>query len=391
MNVSLHPSTDSSNTTTQALSWATQPDEDSQTLLEAIPFIPQGLDKGWFGKISTTTILLLGTFGNVMTVIILRRLRSGWSAMNVYLTALALSDTAMLCSAALPMWMRKVLAYDVYASHAVVCKVCMWVVTSTANLSAWLLVALTAQRAASVVWPHRVSVICTRHKSVVVIVVITVVCSALQLHTVYAADVVRLGTGSGTKRRCTFGSIGYQEFWVNVWVKVNMFLYSVLPCVCLVVSNAVLGWKLTVSVKEAREKLSTGRELGQESCSRRKNASSVTITIIIVSAAFVVVTIPFMIYSNLFYGYVAKYPEAREIHFFLYDFFFVFGLSNFAWNFYLYCLTGSRFRGEFWKIVCGCRVSVSSSVSSTEGSYYVTEKSQVSEGGTRGTEIDDDF
>ena len=32
-------------------------------------------------------------------------------------------------------------------------------------LSAWLLVALTAQRAASVVWPHRVNVICTRHKS----------------------------------------------------------------------------------------------------------------------------------------------------------------------------------------------------------------------------------
>ena len=45
-------------------------------------------------------VLLFGTFGNVMTVIILRRLRSGWSAMNVYLTALALSDTGVLYNAA---------------------------------------------------------------------------------------------------------------------------------------------------------------------------------------------------------------------------------------------------------------------------------------------------
>ena len=67
-------------------------------------------------------VLLFGTFGNVMTVTILRRLRSGWSAMNVYLTALALSDTAMLYSGALPTWSRKVLDYDVYASHVVVCK-----------------------------------------------------------------------------------------------------------------------------------------------------------------------------------------------------------------------------------------------------------------------------
>ena len=100
------------NTTIPPLSNTADPDDD-QTILEVIPVITSALDDGWFGKIGTTAILLLGTFGNVMTVIILRRLRSGWSAMNVYLTALALSDTAMLYSVALPMWTRKVLDYDV--------------------------------------------------------------------------------------------------------------------------------------------------------------------------------------------------------------------------------------------------------------------------------------
>ena len=117
--------------------------EDDQTVLEVIPFITDGLDGGWFGKISTTLIILFGTFGNVMTVIILRRLRSGWSAMNVYLTALALSDTAMLYTGALPMWSRKVLDYDVYASHVVICKLAVWGMNLASISSAWLLVALT--------------------------------------------------------------------------------------------------------------------------------------------------------------------------------------------------------------------------------------------------------
>ena len=229
---------------------------DDQMILEVISVITSALDGGWLGQISTTLILLFGTFGNVMTVIILRKLRSGWSAMNVYLTALALSDTAMLYSVALPMWSRKVLDYDIYASHVVVCKLGIWMMVTTATLLAWLLVALTAQRAASVIWPHRVNVICTRHKSVVIIVVITAVCSSLHSHALNGFKIMKLYNGS--TERCTFGSMAYQDFWVSVWVRVNMFVYSVFPSVGLIVSNAILGWKLTVSVKEAREEFATG-------------------------------------------------------------------------------------------------------------------------------------
>ena len=77
-------------------------------------------------------------------------------------------------------------------------------------LSAWLLVALTAQRAASVVWPHRVSVICTRHKSVVTIIVLScVACLALTRYR------------NGTADRCTLRSLAYRDLFVSVWVKVN--------------------------------------------------------------------------------------------------------------------------------------------------------------------------
>ena len=357
------------NTTIQSHSREADRDDD-QMILEVIPVITSALDGGWLGQIGTTLILLFGTFGNVMTVIILRRLRSGWSAMNVYLTALALSDTAMLYSGTLPMWARKVLDYDIYASHVVVCKLGICIMTTTATLSSWLLVALTAQRAASVVWPHRVNVICTRHKSVVTIVVIAAACSLLQTHTLYGFDLVKFT--NGTTERCTFGSADYQRFWVSVWVMVSLLVYSLLPSMCLVVGNAVLGWKLTVAIKEARAKFSSRREDRKDS--REKKASSVTVTIIIVSGAFVLITVPLTTYNTFFHVYASS-----AIDYFLYDLFFVFGMSNFAWNFYLYCLTGSKFREEFKKIMFGCCLPA---YSSTAGSSRVTEESIVSETGT---------
>ena len=151
---------------------------------------------------------------------------------------------------------------------------------------------------------------------------------------------------------CTFGSTDYQTFFVNIWVIADLFIYSVLPCVSLIASNVVLGWKITVAMKEARAKFSAGSECQKDS--RQKKASSVTVTIIIVSVAFVVITIPLQTYNTFFYGYDS------DLGYFLYDVLFVFALSNFAWNFYLYCLTGSKFREEF-KILFRCRVPAASS------------------------------
>ncbi|KAL8606302.1 hypothetical protein ACOMHN_024197 [Nucella lapillus] len=357
------------------------------TILEAIPVVTDGLDGGWFGKIGTSAILLFGTLGNVMTITILRHLRAGWSAMNVYLTALAVSDTVMLYSGALPMWTRKVMHFDLYANQVVVCKVLIWMMNSSAALSAWLLVALTAQRAASVVWPHRVNILCTRRKSVIISIVIAITCALLYSHTLLGYELVQFENGTSVK--CTFGFPSYQHFWVNVWVRVDMFVYSLLPCFCLILSNGVLGWKLAASMKEVSQAVSSTKE--EQKSNRQKRVSSATVTVIIVSMAFVLITLPLMTYNTFFHGYASKDEQSRQFHYFLYDFFFVFGLSNFAWNFYLYCLTGTKFRREFLKIVCGCcgcKPSISGSNRSTEhvSGLGTTQKNKAS-----GVESNDDF
>ena len=95
-----------------------------------------------------------------------------------------------------------------------------------------------------------------------------------------------------------------------------------------------------------------------------------------------------MIYSSVFYA-----STSSEIHLFLYDVLFVIGLFNFAWNFYLYCLTGSKFREEFKKIMFGCCQPVALA---EESSYVIDGNNQVSATGNcveneRDLENNDDF
>ena len=68
-------------------------------------------------------LFAFGTFGNVMTVVILRRMRIKRSAMPVYLTALALSDTCLLYTGLLRRWVLHVFLLDFRTVHPAACKV----------------------------------------------------------------------------------------------------------------------------------------------------------------------------------------------------------------------------------------------------------------------------
>ena len=93
----------------------------------------------WIWKVSPPLTLALGTFGNVMAIMILSRMRSGWSAMNLYLRALAASDLCVLYTGLAVIWVDLVADSNVRATHGIVCKLRAWIVNSCAAFSTWLL------------------------------------------------------------------------------------------------------------------------------------------------------------------------------------------------------------------------------------------------------------
>ena len=305
-------------------------------------------------------LFALGTFGNVMAMLVLRRLNmtTRRSAMPVYLTALAMSDTCLLYTGLLRHWLLHVFQLDVRVLHPVVCKVHTWLVYSLIILSAWLLSFMTMDRAVSVWRPHHVSLWCTRTKAVSVVISIAVVSLLINCHLLYGVDiVVRMeddyGFGNGTARsHCDVHNDGYLAFFDLVWSWVDLTLASLLPFALLLLGNCLILWKVTLSVRAARYLGSTNpNDVSQ----RQRKTSSMTVTLVALSIIFFLTTSPICVF-NVIEHYVSNGVETdvrtdarlsltwAVVNMLMY--------TNSAINFYLYCLSGAKFRQELKGYLC---------------------------------------
>lgn len=308
-------------------------------------------------KVSPPIILILGMFGNIMAIIIHRRL-SRQSAMSLYFVALAVADIGLLVFGLVQVWTRYEFAFDVEDLTEVTCRVYAYGLYVSGAMSAWLLVAVTLQRAASVVVPHRVNALCTRGVSQTIIAAISITLISLHAHIIYGKLLRPEAFVNVTlPRDCYFIDQHYEAFFFNVWSWFDLLVFSVTPFAILLLSNIVLLKTVVTSVRTARHRLAVG-DPGQVN-SREKRASSLTVTLIALSFTFFLLTMPYCAYL-LSYAYVMELiggdSEKESFHQFLHVIANQLWYLNSAINFYLYCLTGHRFREEFMKIVLTCRV-----------------------------------
>ncbi|XP_070182904.1 type-1 angiotensin II receptor B-like [Littorina saxatilis] len=305
----------------------------------------------WMQRIVIPLIIMGGVFGNSMMIVIVRRLKLNKSTMDRYLTSIALSDTAFLLSLPLATLLEDAGGITVRASHKATCKLLSWIFNSAAIMSAWFLVAMTIQRAVSVVWPHRVDLVCTRTRSWRIIVGITLLALLLNSHLLYGIDVI-----PGAPPSCVITDYGYARFLLDFWIYADICMFSFVPFAFLLLGNVVLVSKLRKSLKDAV------RHLGPDESQKRTRSSealSISVTVIVVSMSFIVLTLPLALNNMLSILYHAEgrgeEPNRDEyaLGLFLQDLFRAIGYLNYALNFYLYCLTGTRFRNEFKTLMRG--------------------------------------
>ena len=307
-------------------------------------------------RICPPFIFLFGAFGNLMTLLVMRRLRSTGSTMNVFFEALAVSDLIVLCLDTLPKWLSNVFGTtSIEDFHSVTCKLYKVLLYATGVLSPWLLVVLTLQRAASVLWPHRVNAVWTKRKSRILVTAMTVFIVLLHIHYLYGFEIVD-SCKNNILKCCPGKSDWYHWFHTIVWPWVDLLEFSLLPFCLLVISNTILVWKLLAFTREARRSLTTGQsaEAGQDS--RDKKVSSLTVTLVTLSISFLILTTPLSIYLIIRPYVLTPSLFMKDITLTgIFDVFWAMGnimwYTNSAVNFYLYCLTGTRFRAEFKAIM----------------------------------------
>ena len=343
-----------------------------------------------FWQIVSPMVFVFGMFGNTMTIVICGR-ADVMSSMSVYFVTLASSDIVLLLVNTFCQFIDSTFGTEVASFHPFACKMTGWLGYMTGVLSAWILVAMTAQRTVCVLWPHRANILCSARKSKAIALSMILFIAVLHCHLIFGLDVVNFSQGvytsdhipvtfnGGTHTRNTTAvtsSVGrststttmsfsgdthraavcvlageYAEFFFSVWSWVDLLIFSVLPWLCLVVSNSVLLWTLNVSIRQAQHSLGSAHT--DRFSDRKKQASSMTVTLFAVSTAFIVLNLPISCVQVLgFYHFMAgslDYFYQSEVISFCNEVALAMWDINSAVNFYLYCLTGSKFRRELKK------------------------------------------
>ncbi|WAR14089.1 SIFAR-like protein [Mya arenaria] len=252
-------------------------------------------------------IIVLGVIGNLFSLLVWIKGRRRKTSTARYLSALALADILVLLLPAAEFWVFYVLHVDLRAKSWFLCKFYSYLTYLTPVTSAWILVAVTVERAMSVWIPHRINVECTIHSS----------------------------------------SLIKNSF--VVWLVLDLCLFFIIPFGIMLFCNISIMAKVVCLANARRNTLQArgGQTTAPRGGRSQKMLKTVTRRIIVLSVTYCVCNAPLAIYNLILISdgaddilnseHIAGYRIVFHILMFL----------NNGVNFLLYCMIGSGFRKDF--------------------------------------------
>ena len=281
----------------------------------------------------------IGFVGNSLTMLILCRRKNRASSTSVYFLFLAVFDTLTIITGNFSVWIFAMWDFRLRAINTATCKLHVFFTYLCIHMSTWILVLLTCERVLSVVRPHRVKILCTRKKSIISLMLTTLVLTSINLHFLFG---MTHRYSPITAFYCHGITHNYNIFLDKIYPIIDFCVAFAIPCPIIVVGNLIIITKLS----------SISRQRQQMMASEYKNVS-LTVTLLLLNVLFILSTGPASLYMFLF-AYLLEVSQGHQIErlrFLLAMLNILTGL-NASLNFFLYFLSGSKFRADARASLC---------------------------------------
>ena len=278
-----------------------------------------------------------GLFGNLMIIFATMKMKP-FNSTSLFMLSLATVDLSVNIFR-IPFK----LIVNLYSTAA--CRVMWYLYNVFPVYSNYILFFWTLERVIAVQFPLRAGDWCTVRRTTIVVIATGIFSFAVMLP--YPIAFVGRPTGVG----CTYHH-DMVDFMVDVWRKVDPSIFIFIPMIVIFFSNVLIIIRLYQSTKRHRQM--TSSEVAKKR--REKEQRNTTITLISVCVAFLLLHMPLAAY-NLSLDTVLETNDQEKIANWL--FVNMFGLSLMevqnSVNFYLYFLTGRRYRRFTYTFLLPCR------------------------------------
>ncbi|KAL4227267.1 hypothetical protein ACF0H5_012713 [Mactra antiquata] len=317
-------------------------------------------------KVVPPILILLGTAGNILSILILTRKSIRSSTTALYLTVLAFSDLTVLYTGLLRQWMIYAFGTDIRELGNLMCKINIWLVYSSLDYSAWILVVVTMERVVSAWLPHRAKDVCRKKSATAILISIGVFILLMNAHLMYGMSTIDNSKGSG---QCLEIDDSYDTFFNVTWPWIDLCVYCVIPFSVIVIGNGLILTKVLKSQNrvKAGSVMHTSGERRHHHYHTSGKHSYMTAILFTLNIVFLVSATPISIY-NVGFTYWTNDGDKKTsaqldlwwaiVNMCMY--------GNNTFNFFLYCLSGSKFRHEVIIMFCSKRTDTHASTLSTK-------------------------
>ncbi|XP_052261540.1 galanin receptor 2a-like [Dreissena polymorpha] len=192
-------------------------------------------------KVIPPILILIGTIGNAMTIFVLLRQKKMTST-AVFLFALALSDTFILFCGPMPDWLFYTWGIDIESLSNPACKAILYLEYCSIHLSSWLIVVVTLERTACVMFPHKMRLGCSPRNAGLIIVTIVLAVFGINIILLVIVDV-----NEYTGWTCYPSTKDYYDLFYYVYGWIDLTLTFGAPFPLLLIGNVIIVVQLARS------------------------------------------------------------------------------------------------------------------------------------------------
>lgn len=287
--------------------------------------------------------LFVGVFGNILNLIVLRRMHFEKNPTLILLFLLSVTDIAVLLVGLPRYWARDALQFDLRTVSQFSCKFSLFLIYISMQLSSWILVLVSVIRVIKTVLPLRypkTKIRVTRKNTLTVFCIVVIALCIINFHFFITNGVI---TEDG-EASCTSLTPDFRNFDEYVFVYIDFLMMSVFPAIIIIVCNIFI-YLVLKNMKQRRASTTSTDKVTSDSVSR------VTRMLFVTSSYFVISTAPislhFIVDSYVRPGSDDLTQAKLNMSFTV---LYLFQFSHFVINFYCYTVTNKRFRRSVKKL-----------------------------------------
>lgn len=338
-------------------------------------------------------VIFIGTVANILSILVLSKKTMRRSTTMFYLLILSSADLLVLYTGLLRYWIIMAFDIDIRLHSDFICKLHAFLVYFSLDFASWILVAVTMDRCISVMRPLKARLCCTHNVSKVIVVVLVVAMVFINSHLFFTVEII---ARNGPKLICQEADANFVS---KIWPWIDFAVFCFVPFGIMIVANSFIIQRVSASVKTLKN-MTVDNNLGRsfdsvytrrtsfgsshisgehsdeistitEACetqngfsndtvnktannnsTRLQTSTNVTVMLLSVNFVFFLCTTPIAIYfiGKHYWKTQDIHPHRIAVQNLAYGIVNILQYLNNSVHFFLYCITGKRFRNEFFKL-----------------------------------------